>query len=102
MSDLPAEPVQGESDVIRIAIRLSNGKRIMRRFDTSAKIKVLYDFAYSQEDLGLENEFSTIKLMTSYPPKPLDNEDLSLSEVFGTSAQEMLNVKEIYPGEEEQ
>lgn len=35
--------------------------------------------------------------MYSYPPKPLLDKKIALKEVFGESAQELLNIHEIEP-----
>jgi len=96
MSELPGEPQAG-SDVITLAIRLATGSRLTRRFSKDTKVQTVYDFVYSQEDLGLENHLSTIQLLGSYPPRPLTDMEACIGDEFEGSSQELLNVKEIEP-----
>ena len=100
MSDLPAEPTD-DSNAITLAFRLPNGSRLTRKFLKTDKVQVVfyklqyaYDYIYTQKNIGLENEFSEIEILVSYPPKPLDNFNQTFEVLFGDSQQELLLIKE--------
>ncbi|KAK9817646.1 hypothetical protein WJX72_000123 [[Myrmecia] bisecta] len=45
---LPAEPAVGDPDGCRVAVRLSDGRRVQRRFFRSAAVQSLFDFCISE------------------------------------------------------
>ncbi|XP_068707194.1 FAS-associated factor 2-like [Montipora foliosa] len=61
---LPDEPDSSNADAIRVLIKLSNGKRLERRFLKSNPLHALYDFVFCDEESPAE-----FVLVSNFPRK---------------------------------
>jgi hypothetical protein len=83
-------------DLITFAIRLPNGKRIVQKFEQSEKTNEIYDFVFSIENKGFENENNNFEIFhNSFPPRIINKEEI-IKNFFNSSDQEALNVKETF------
>lgn len=71
---LPAEPEPSNVGVVRVAMRLSDGSRVQRRFETKVKVQSLFDFLIASSLEAAEKGGSAFDLALAEPgAKPLVN-----------------------------
>lgn len=92
-SRIPEEPDKSNPDSLRVLIKLSNGKRLERRFLKSHSLQSLYDFVFCDEESPAE-----FVLVSNFPRKvyALDSssEDQTLGDA-GIEANALLFVQNI-------
>ena len=83
---LPDEPEAGAEDVIDVAIRLPDGRRVRRRFAKSHPLQAIFSFLVSAEHL----EAGTYRLVSQFPRRSFEN----MAEGAPTLEQAGLNQKQ--------
>lgn len=90
---VPEEPESSHPDAIRVVMKLSNGKRLERRFLKSHPLQALYDFVFCDEESPAE-----FVLVSNFPRKvyALDSssEDQTLEDA-GIETNAMLFVQNV-------
>ncbi|CAH3168286.1 unnamed protein product [Porites lobata] len=90
---IPEEPEKSNPDSLRVLIKLSNGKRLERRFLKSHSLQALYDFVFCHDESPSE-----FVLVSNFPRKVYavdsSNEDQTLEDA-GIEADALLFVQNI-------
>jgi len=73
------EPAVGEKDSTSLVFRLIDGSRLTRRFKSTEKLQVVYDFLDSLDNLAdkLPERYA---LVTNFPRKTFTEKNMNLSE----------------------
>jgi len=90
--ELAEEPKEDDPNAVQIIYRLPDGSRISRRFDKNWPVSVLYDYIDT-----LEIKFEDSKQYDLIQPLPflsLENKDNKISDYFGDSNNEIIQVRE--------
>ncbi|KAL9666143.1 hypothetical protein QQ045_000467 [Rhodiola kirilowii] len=90
---LPQEPLPDENNVVNILLRMPDGRRLGRRFHTTDKLKVVFDFIQICGGVHPEN----YKLAVSYPRRTFSEADgsLTLHEIGLTNKHEALYLEPV-------
>jgi len=86
---LADEPLESEKDISKFVIRLLDGSKVQRRFRSSDKLQLVFDFI----DTKQETPMNMCQLSTNYPKKIYNDLDQTLKEA-GLTPQAMVFVSE--------
>ncbi|XP_065897851.1 FAS-associated factor 2-like [Dysidea avara] len=70
LQSLPPEPPSSGSDVVRIMFKLPDGSRFERRFNKADKLKVVYDYVFSNQETSAQ-----FSLLINYPRRLLEYDE---------------------------
>merc|ERR1712205_247032 len=79
-ASVPEEPPQGHKPATKVKVSLPDGSQLMRRFDGTNTVQVLYDWVGGYETLVDREECSEFELVMTFPRKVLDNMEQTMKE----------------------
>eukprot|EP00004_Rigifila_ramosa_P023467 TRINITY_DN6587_c0_g1_i1.p1 TRINITY_DN6587_c0_g1~~TRINITY_DN6587_c0_g1_i1.p1 ORF type:complete len:476 (-),score=118.02 TRINITY_DN6587_c0_g1_i1:14-1324(-) len=92
LAALPAEPGAKDAGVVTVAVKISDGRRLVRRWSNTATLQAVFEFVEASAELS-QNSFSLISQYPRCVYTPLDQrQHLTLSQL-GFSGQVMLLVE---------
>lgn len=77
-SSAPSVNVDSSQPVVQLQIRLSDGTRLVSRFNTSHTVNDVYEFVTAS---SAESQNRAYQLMTTFPSKALDDKSLKLEDL---------------------
>lgn len=93
-----ASRVISADSAFEICLRLPNGSKISKDFESCDQLSLVHDFVSTIESKGFENPDGDFELKSGFPPKILEL-SRSLSETFPDGSGQLINVVERFVSE---